>query len=95
MENKRIMQIGTSLFKEKDCELVDQLIRNIHLFIRAQSDMLEKDIIVVGNRLVVNSSIRLVSQRKKKVDEEKRSAIEEVEHKLTTVGFITETQYLT
>lgn len=83
----QITKVG-ALSKEEECELFDQLIRNVDLFTWASSDMLIINTRVVCQRLTIGPSIRPVSQRKPKVYHEKRVTINEEVSKLVNVNFI-------
>lgn len=87
--------ISTPIFKEKSYELVDQHRRNVDFFFWGPSDMPCINTSVVRHYLIVQPFVRLLSQIKWKVGEEKRVAIDEEVNKLANKGFITKVKYIT
>lgn len=85
----------TSLTKEEEHKPFVWLTRNVDLFTRTPYDMPEIDIRVVSYHLTISPSSKPVAQRKQKVDEEKRVAIEEEVGKLSSVRFIIKRKYPT
>lgn len=60
----QVTKIGTSIFEDGECVLVDLIIRNIDLFSWDPSDMLGIDTRVVFHHISINPSFKPVSQRK-------------------------------
>lgn len=87
-------KISTSIFKEEEHELVDELIRNVDLFVLVIQHVGDRHQ-VVCHYLVVNPSVKPMAQRKQKFGKEKRGAISEEVRKLENDDFITEMKYLT
>lgn len=85
----QVTKLGTSLAKEGEQELIDQLIKNVDLFAWAPSDMPGIDTKVVNHRLAIHLFTKLVAQMKWKFNEEKKYAINKKVGKLFVVGLIT------
>lgn len=90
----QITKLGTSLSKSKEEDLITLLKKNIDLFAYAPSDMPNIDTIVACHCLVTYPSLEPMSQRKCKVGEENRVAIDKEVYKLIKVSFITKVKCL-
>lgn len=73
----KVTKICTSLYEEKGCEIVNQLIKNACLFAWAPSNMPAIDTKLVSHPLTIHPSAKPVAQRKHKVGKEKRAIIDE------------------
>lgn len=91
----KVTKIGISFFKEEEREIVDQLKRSIDLFAWTPSNIPDIDTRVMCYRLAVDPSVKPMSQRKWKVGEEKRIAIDKEVNKLASIGLIVEVKYST
>lgn len=87
--------ICISLSAREEHEIVARLRINADLFAWPRLDILEIDIKFVSHLLAIHPFVKLVAQRKWKVHEEKRVAVNEEIEKLSSVRFITETKYPT
>lgn len=82
-------KIDTSLSTRGERELVDQLQRNVNLFVLTLSNMRGINANVVTHHLTIHPSTKPVAQRKQKVGEEKRATIDEELKNLSSARFIT------
>lgn len=73
----QVTELGTSLSEFEEKELVSLLKRSLDLFTFAPSNMSDMDTRVVCHCLVIGLIVKPVSQRKHKVGEGKRAAIDE------------------
>lgn len=89
----KVTKPGTSLSESHEEDLFSMLTRNIVLFVYAPSDMPGIYIRVVRHRLSIDLIVKLVSQRKHKVDEEKREAIDEEVQNMISINFITKVKH--
>lgn len=88
-------KIETSLEVAEEENLIRFLQENSDLFAWAPSDMPGIDIKVACHHLAVNPSVKPVVQRKHKMGEEKRNAVDEEVKKLKEARFISEIKYPT
>ncbi|XP_039687770.1 uncharacterized protein [Medicago truncatula] len=91
----QITKIGTSLSESEEEILVQLLRENVDLFAWAPSNMPGIDIGVACHHLAVRTSVKPVVQRKRKMGEEKRKAVDEEVKKLQEAHFICEIKYPT
>lgn len=68
--------------------------RNIILIALASFDMLGMDTWVMCHCLAIESNVKPVSQRKRKIDDEKMEVIDEEVEKTTIADFITEINFM-
>ncbi|XP_024630277.1 uncharacterized protein [Medicago truncatula] len=91
----QVTKIGTSLEKFEEESLVQLLRENVDLFAWGPSDMPGIDIEVACHHLAVRPSVKPVVQKKRKMGEEKRKAVDEEVKKLQEAHFISEIKYPT
>lgn len=72
----QVMNISTSLTKDEECNIVDQLNKNLELFTWAPSDMPMIDTKVISHRLFIHPSAKPVAYGKRIVGEEKMFVID-------------------
>ncbi|XP_045797595.1 uncharacterized protein LOC123891742 [Trifolium pratense] len=85
--------LGTALPNEERRRIVKILKDNADLFAWKPSDMPGIDEGVITHKLSISPNTKPVSQRKRKVGEERRAAIAEEVEKLKEAGFIEEIKY--
>ncbi|KAK2450458.1 hypothetical protein QL285_009574 [Trifolium repens] len=85
--------MGTSLQPEEREKILATLKRNIDLFVWRPSDMPGIDETIITHKLSISPETKPVSQKKRKVGEERRAAIIEEVSKLKEAGFIEEIKY--
>lgn len=88
-------QIGTTVAKEFEQQLVEVLKKNPDAFAWTAADMPEVDPNFLCHRLYVDPKARLVAQWKKKFGDDKRKAMAEETKSLVEAGFIREIKYPT
>jgi len=87
--------MGTSLSQDEELALTHLLKNNLDLFAWKPSDMPGIDPSVVCHHLAVNPNVKSVVQRKRKLGEERRKAVNEEVKKLVDARFISEIKYPT
>jgi hypothetical protein len=92
-ETHQTTNIGTSLQPEEREKILATLKRNIDLFAWHPSDMPGIDETIITHKLSISPETKPVSQKKRKVGEERRAAIIEEVTKLKEAGFIKEIKY--
>ena len=88
-------KIGTSLTPSEEKDLIQLLKGNLDLFAWAPLDMPGIDPNVACHHLVVNPTVKPVFQRKRKLGEERRKAVDEEVKRLQEARFISEIKYPT
>ncbi|XP_039687900.1 uncharacterized protein [Medicago truncatula] len=91
----RTTKIGASLKEAEERNLIQLLQENFDLFAWSPSDMPGIDIKVACHHLAVSPSVKPVVQKKRKMGEEKRKAVDEEVKKLMEARFISEIKYPT
>jgi hypothetical protein len=89
----QITNIGTTLKPEEKEKIVAMLKKNIDLFAWKPSDMPGIDESVITHKLSIAPNVKPFSQRKRKIGEERRTAVNEEVEKLKAAGFIEEIKY--
>jgi hypothetical protein len=92
-EAHQTTNIGTSMQPEEREKILATLKKNIDLFAWHPSDMPGIDETIITHKLSISPETKPVSQRKRKVGEERREAINEEVTKLKEAGFIEEIKY--
>jgi hypothetical protein len=87
-EAHQTTNIGTSMKPEEREKVLATLKKNIDLFAWHPSDMPGIDETIITHKLSISPETKPVSQRKRKVGEERREAINEEVTKLKEAGFI-------
>ncbi|MCH81899.1 hypothetical protein A2U01_0002693 [Trifolium medium] len=85
--------LGTHLGEEEKDKIISILKRNVDLFTWKPSDMPGIDESIITHKLAISPNSKPVSQRKRKVREERRTVIDEEVAKLKEAGFIEEIKY--
>ena len=88
-------KIGTSLAPSEEEDLIQPLRRNLDLFAWAPSDMSGIDPCIACHPLDMNPTVKPVVQRKRKMGEERRKAVDEDVKRLQEARFISEIKYPT
>ena len=88
-------KIGTSLVPSEEEDLIDLLRKNLDLFAWAPSDMPDIDPRIACHHLDVNPMVKPIVQRKRKMGEERRKAVDEEVKRLQEARFISEIKYPT
>ncbi|GAU10592.1 hypothetical protein TSUD_418170 [Trifolium subterraneum] len=88
-----LTNLGTHLDEGEKEKIIEILRKNVYLFAWKPSDMPGIDETIITHKLVIAPNSKPVSQRKRKVGEERRTAIDEEVHKLKEAGFIEEIKY--
>jgi len=88
-------KIGTSLAPSEEKDLIELLRKNLDLFAWAPSDMPDIDPSIACHHLDVNPTVKPVVQRKRKMGEERRKAVDEEVKRLQEARFISEIKYPT
>lgn len=94
-EPHQVTKLSTSLNLDEELALRHLLKDNVDLFAWKPSDMLAIDPSVVCHHLAINPSVKSVVQRKRKLGEERRKAVDEEVKKLVYARFISEIKYPT
>jgi predicted HAD superfamily phosphohydrolase len=92
-EAHQTTNIGTSLQPEEREKILATLKKNIDLFAWHPSDMSGIDETIITHKLSISPETKPVSQKKRKVGDERRAAIVEEVTKLREAGFIEEIKY--
>jgi len=87
--------MGTSLTSADSTMVSQTLIENADIFAWTTSDMSGVSLNIITHRLLVYKEARLVSQKKRKMGEEKHNVARNEIDKLIKVGFIIKAQYTT
>ncbi|GAU39516.1 hypothetical protein TSUD_68800 [Trifolium subterraneum] len=88
-----LTNLGTHLDEEEKEKIIEILRKNVDLFAWKPSDMPGIDETIITHKLAIVPNSKPVSQRKRKVGEERRTSIDEEVHKLKEAGFIEEIKY--
>ncbi|GAU50470.1 hypothetical protein TSUD_137230 [Trifolium subterraneum] len=89
----QLTNLGTNLGEEEKREIIAILKENADLFAWKSSDMPGIDESIITHKLTISPSAKPVCQRKRKVGEERRLAIDEEVAKLREADFIEEVKY--
>ncbi|GAU32939.1 hypothetical protein TSUD_153560 [Trifolium subterraneum] len=92
-EPHQVTNIGTTLPAEEKDKVIETLRRNVDLFAWHPKDMPGIDESIITHKLAIHPDAKPVSQRKRKVGEERRAAIDEEVDKLRKANFIEEIKY--
>ncbi|PNX78768.1 gag-pol polyprotein, partial [Trifolium pratense] len=93
VEPHQTTNLGRELLPTDKARIVKILKENVDLFAWKPSDMPDIDESVITHKLSISPKIKPVSQRKRKVGEERRAAITEEVTKLKEASFIEEIKY--
>jgi hypothetical protein len=89
----QVTNIGTTLIPEEREKILAMLRKNIDLFAWKPSDMPGIDESGITHKLSIAPNVKPISQRKRKIGEERRAAVNEEVEKLKAAGFIEEIKY--
>jgi len=89
------INLGTELNSDERAIITPVLVSNIDLFVWSAADLPGVDLLVASHMLSIYKEARYISQKKRKLDEERRLAAKAEADKLLSVGFIEEAQYTT
>jgi len=92
--NRKKFKLDASLCKELENEIVEVISKNMSAFARSSADMSRIDRDFLCHGLTMDEKVKLIVQRRRKFNEEKRLAMREKTQKLLVVGHIKEIQYL-
>ncbi|GAU24562.1 hypothetical protein TSUD_149030 [Trifolium subterraneum] len=92
-EPHQVTNIGTTLPPEEKDKVIETLRRNVDLFAWHPKHMPGIDESIITHKLAIHPDAKPVSQQKRKVGEERRSAIDEEVDKLRKANFIEEIKY--
>jgi len=95
LPNGHSINLGTSLNSDERATITPILINNIDLFAWSAVDLPGVNPQVASHKLSIYKEARYVSQKKRKLGEERRQAAKVEADKLLSVGFIEEAQYTT
>jgi len=91
--NGKTFKLGKALDNETQDQIAKVISRHLDAFAWSASDMLGIDPDFLCHRLAMDPQVRLVHQRRRKFNEEKRQAIKDETQKLLAAGHIREVQY--
>ena len=91
--NGKTFKLGKTLDSETQDQIAKVISRHLDAFAWSASDMPGIDPYFLCNRLAMDPQVRLVRQRRRKFNEEKRQAIKDETQKLFAAGHIREVQY--
>jgi hypothetical protein len=94
-ETHHTTKIGTSLGPEEETALINLLRKNLDLFAWSPSEMPGMDPDVACHHLSIKPGVKPVVQRKRKMGEERRKAVDDEVKKLVDAHFISEIKYPT
>jgi len=95
LPNGHSINLGTGLNSDEHATITPILINNTDLFAWSAADLPGVDPQVASHKLSIYKEARYVSQKKRKLGEERRQAAKVEADKLLSVGFIEEAQYTT
>jgi hypothetical protein len=90
-----VTKIGTKLKPEEEAEIFESLKRNFDIFAWQSSDIPGIYPSIACHHLDVLPGVKPVTQRKRKLGEERRKAVDEEVKKLANARFISEIKYPT
>ena len=90
----KMFKLGQSLCKESQDQVVGVIMRHLDAFAWTSADMPDIDLDFQCHRLTMDPKVRLVCQRRRKFNKEKRQVIREETEKLLKAGHIRKIQYL-
>jgi len=93
LPNGHSINLGTDLNSDERAIITPILISNIDLFAWSAADLPGVDPLVASHKLSIYKEARYVSQKKRKLGEERRLAAKVEADKLLNAGFIEEVQY--
>jgi len=85
IEGKKF-KLGSSLGQEMQDQIAEVIARHINAFAWSSADMPNIDLDFLCHRLTMDEKVRLVIQRRRKFNGERRLVIKEETHKLLKVG---------
>jgi len=95
LPNGHSINLGTGLNSDERATITPILINNTDLFAWSAADLPGVDPQVASHKLSIYKEARYVSQKKRKLGEERRQAAKVETDKLLSAGFIEEAQYTT
>jgi len=95
LPNGHSINLGTGLNSDERATITPILINNTDLFAWLAADLPGVDPQVASHKLSIYKEARYVSQKKRKLGEERRQAAKVEANKLLSAGFIEEAQYTT
>jgi len=95
LPNGHSINLGTGLNSDERATITPILINSTNLFAWSAADLPGVDPQVASHKLSIYKEARYVSQKKRKLGEERRQAAKVEADKLLSVGFIEEAQYTT
>ncbi|RDY05175.1 Retrovirus-related Pol polyprotein from transposon 17.6, partial [Mucuna pruriens] len=95
LKQDQTTKIGTTMNQEEERMLIAILTANRDIFAWTAQDMPGVDPEFMSHQLSVNENAKPISQKKRKMGEEKREAASQETRKLMAAGFVREVQYPT
>ena len=95
LPNGHSINLGTGLNSDKRAIITPILVSNTNLFACSTADLPGVDHLVASHKLSIYKEARYISQKKRKLSEERCLAAKAEADKLLSVGFIEEAQYTT
>ena len=95
LPNSHSINLGTSLNSDERAIVTPILVSNTDLFAWSAADLPRVDPLVAFHKLSFYKEARYISQKKRKLGEERRLAAKAEADKLLSAGFIEEAQYTT
>ncbi|XP_057449674.1 uncharacterized protein LOC130740954 [Lotus japonicus] len=92
---EKVLKIGTRLTEEQEGRLSKLLGEDLDLFAWSHKDMPGIDLDFICHRLELNPGIKLVTQTRRRMGDEKEKAIQQEVNKLLAADFIREIKYPT
>lgn len=89
------MHIGTQLERQVEEEIMKVVLKTSDLFAWSTADMPGVDPSIICHKLALCSDAKYVSQKKRKMGEERIRVVEEETKRLVEAGFIREIKYST
>jgi len=95
LSNGHSINLGTKLNSDERAVIKPVLVSNTDLFTWSAADLPGVDPLVASHKLSIYKEARYISQKKRKLGEERRLAAKAEADKLLSAGFIEEAQYTT
>jgi len=95
LPNGHSINLGTGLNSDEGVIITPVLVGNTNLFAWSAADLPGVDPLVASHKLSIYKEARYISQKKRKLGEERRLAAKAEANKLLSAGFIEEAQYTT
>ena len=95
LPNCHSINLGTGLNFDERAIITPILVSNTDLFTWSAADLPGVNPLVASHKLSINKEARYISQKKRKLGEERRLAAKAEADKLLSAGFIEEAQYTT